>query len=198
VRILNFDFALLQAINQFAGKLSWVDQIAVYYAKYGPLLFAAILLFIWFTDRSQQTNARKAVLLAIVAVSLALLFNQIIGHIYFRPRPYIDHQVTLLLTKSTDPSFPSDHATGSFALAFSILFFYRRSVGYCMIILAGLLGLSRIYAGTHYPLDILGGILTAALGVFIIRGQQRRLMTLLNWIVQKFNLIESKLLKKPL
>jgi undecaprenyl-diphosphatase len=196
--MLNIDFAVFQAINQFAGKLSWADQIAVYYAKYGPLLFAVILLFIWFTDRSQQTNARKAVLLAIASVSVALLINQIIGHIYFRPRPYIDHQVTLLLTKSADPSFPSDHATGSFALAFSILLFYRRPVGYCMIVLAALLGLSRIYVGTHYPLDVLGGILTAACGVFIIRGQQRRLMTLLNWIVQKFNSIESKLLKKTL
>jgi undecaprenyl-diphosphatase len=112
---------MFQAINQFVGKLHWVDQIAVYYSKYGPLLFGAILLFIWFTDRSQQTNARKAVLLAIVSVSAALLINQLIGHIYFRPRPFINHQVTLLLTKSTDPSFPSDHATFSFALAFSIL-----------------------------------------------------------------------------
>jgi undecaprenyl-diphosphatase len=196
VRILNIDFAVFQAINQFAGKLHWVDQIAVYYSKYGLLLFGAILLFIWFSERSQQTKARKAVLLAIVSVSAALLINQLIGHIYFRPRPFSDHQVTLLLTKSTDPSFPSDHATGSFALAFSILLFYRRSVGYCMIVLAALLGFSRVYVGTHYPLDILGGILTAAFGVFIIRGQKRRLMTLLNWIVQKFNAFEGKLFSR--
>ncbi|EXX89185.1 phosphatidic acid phosphatase [Paenibacillus darwinianus] len=195
---MNIDFAVFQFINQFAGKLHGVDQIAVYYSEYGPLLFGAIVLIIWFADRSRQTNARQAVLLAIASVGVALLLNQIIGQLYFRPRPFADHPVTLLLAKSADPSFPSDHATGSFALALSMLLFYRRRVGYFMIVLAALLGLSRIYVGTHYPLDILGGNLTAALGVFMMLGLQRRLMPLLHWIVQKVNLMEAKLLKKSI
>jgi len=63
-------------------------------------------------------------------------------------------------------SFPSGHTTTAFALAFWVfLLTYRtryQGWGYGALLLAGLVGLSRVYRGVHYPSDVLAG---AAIGV---------------------------------
>jgi undecaprenyl-diphosphatase len=63
-------------------------------------------------------------------------------------------------------SFPSGHTTTAFALAFWVfLLTYRtryRWWGYGALLLAGLVGLSRVYRGVHYPSDVLAG---AVIGV---------------------------------
>ena len=57
---------------------------------------------------------------------------------------------------SHDPSFPSDHATAAFAIAFGILFVARRT-GWLFLAWAALIGISRVLAGMHYPTDVLAG-----------------------------------------
>lgn len=59
-------------------------------------------------------------------------------------------------------SFPSGHAQAAFGVATALLFVYRRRWMWSLYIVAAAIGLSRIYIGVHYPLDVLGG---AAIGV---------------------------------
>ncbi|MFQ3611454.1 MAG: phosphatase PAP2 family protein [Fimbriimonadales bacterium] len=63
-------------------------------------------------------------------------------------------------------SFPSGHTTTAFAIGFWVWLCLRKTryawVGWAVMGLAGLVGLSRIYRGVHYPLDVLAG---AALGM---------------------------------
>ncbi len=58
-------------------------------------------------------------------------------------------------------SFPSGHTTTAFALAFWAWLGLRGTryawAGWLALIVAGLVGLSRIYRGVHYPLDVLVG-----------------------------------------
>ena len=77
-----------------------------------------------------------------------------------RARPYVTHpaQTHLLIARSHDPSFPSDHATGAFALAFGI-WLYDRTVGTVLLVLAAVLAFARVYVGTHYPGDVIAGAL---------------------------------------
>jgi undecaprenyl-diphosphatase len=72
----------------------------------------------------------------------------------------VAHAHVLLLAASTDPSFPSDHAAGAFAIAVALLIFWRRA-GWLAVAFAALLGFSRIYTGEHYVSDVLAG---AAIG----------------------------------
>jgi undecaprenyl-diphosphatase len=67
------------------------------------------------------------------------------------------------LIESNFSSFPSGHATLSFALAFSI-FLYDKKIGSLFLLLAFFVAMGRIFTGVHFPLDILvGGIL----GIFV-------------------------------
>ncbi len=64
-------------------------------------------------------------------------------------------------------SFPSGHTATAFALAFWVFMLTRRTRyrwwGYAALLLAGLVGLSRIYRGVHYPSDVLAGALMGVL-----------------------------------
>ncbi len=108
---------------------------------------------------------RVSAVAATVSAALALLINQPIAHAVDRARPYVahPHAAHLLISRSHDPSFPSDHATGAFAIAVAI-WFYDRVVGGILLALAGLLAFARVYVGTHYPSDVLAG---AAIGTLV-------------------------------
>ncbi|WP_426038433.1 phosphatase PAP2 family protein [Cypionkella sp. TWP1-2-1b2] len=77
--------------------------------------------------------------------------------------------VTKLLTApSLDPSFPSDHATAAFAIAltFACTGMPRRAAGFGVAALV--VAFSRVYIGTHYASDVLGGALTGALATAFV------------------------------
>jgi undecaprenyl-diphosphatase len=60
-------------------------------------------------------------------------------------------------------SFPSGHATTSFACA-TILSLHAPRAAPAFFLLAAAVAWSRVYVGVHYPLDVLGG---AVLGVLV-------------------------------
>jgi len=65
--------------------------------------------------------------------------------------------VHVLVDKTTDFSFPSDHATAAGAVAVGLLFANRRW-GIAACVLAVLMAFTRVYVGAHYPEDVLAGI----------------------------------------
>jgi undecaprenyl-diphosphatase len=86
----------------------------------------------------------------------------------------VGHMVHLLIPHAADPSFPSDHATLAFSLAFSLLFANRR-VGLLMLGLALITGISRVYVGVHYPGDILGAMALSLAAAYLVWKLRTRL-----------------------
>jgi len=174
------DYGLLQAINGLAGRNALADTLMKAVASLGPLVLLALLGLIWFLPRPTAPRAaeRRAVLYALLAAAIGLGINQIIGHLWARPRPGVGHATTQLLGGSSDPSFPSDHATLAFGLALPVLLmFYRWGI----LLLAGalLLGFARVYVGRHYPGDILGSLAVALVTTACVwagRGQLERVI----------------------
>jgi undecaprenyl-diphosphatase len=173
------DYSLYKDINGLTGN-SFIDGMFTLLAKDLPgamvVLVALTFLVPWAHLRWQR---RDGAVLGTVSAGLALLVNQPITHLVDRPRPYLAHPAHshLLIARSADPSFPSDHATGAFALAFGV-WLYDRAIGSALLVVAGVLSFSRVYVGTHYPGDVVAGALigVAMAGALYIASPTRRLV----------------------
>jgi len=151
-------------INSFAGHSHMLDKIDIFLANDTPYIFILVELFLYFFMKK-----KKIALFAFYSVILGLVINQAIGLFYFHNRPFMDGIATILIHHKPENSFPSDHTTFLFAITFSFMFFkLDRFFEIFLFILAFLGGIARVYAGVHYPFDILGGIVTGFAGALIV------------------------------
>jgi undecaprenyl-diphosphatase len=92
---------------------------------------------------------------ALVTVVGTYLLNTAIKGIFRRARPAFDDLPALIATP-TALSFPSAHASSSFAAARAYSAMLPAAPLYAT---AAAMGLSRVYLGVHYPTDIAAGAL---------------------------------------
>ena len=124
---------------------------------------------------------RRDLILAISAVAVVLLADgttQIFKDLVQRIRPcHVFQQVQLLHGAiCTDSfSFPSNHASNTFALAAFISYNYRK-LAIPSFLIAILVGYSRIYLTAHYPTDVLAGAAWGMLLGFTVAMVAGRLM----------------------
>jgi membrane-associated phospholipid phosphatase len=141
-----------------------LDRFFIYYTNFGDGLFsiAVVVLLLLF----RRFNLAWQVLFA---YALSGLFAQFLKGLIYSPRPkdffmFREH-IHLIdgVTLNGDASFPSGHAASAFALATSLaLFTINKRLSLLYLILAILVGYSRIYLAQHFPADVLGG---AAIGI---------------------------------
>lgn len=166
------DASLFRIVNGFADRTGWLHPPAVAFAKYGIAAFALVLLAGWWLGRQRpETTTLAAVACAVVAVFVALGAAQLIGHVVGRARPYDAMTgMRVLVSRTTDFSFPSDHATAAGAVAGGLWFVDRR-LAQVAVGLALLMALTRVYVGAHYPGDVLAGLVlgsATAAGVHLL------------------------------
>ena len=93
--------------------------------------------------------------------------TDLIRYFYNRPRPFESGDFIPLISRETGGSFPSGHAAFLFALAAAI-FIYDKRWGIFFFVGAVLVGLGRIWAGLHWPSDILGGAVIGILTAYAV------------------------------
>jgi undecaprenyl-diphosphatase len=157
------DYQLFHLINSFAGRIDGIDDTFELLAAYVPFALIAVLLLLWFWpgNRAERTDRQWSCIAATLSATLALLMNQVIGLLWQRPRPFVDHQAVLLARHSADGSFPSDHAAFAFAVGASIVLVQRR-IGIVALLAAAAMSFARVYIGVHYVSDVATG---AAIGI---------------------------------
>ncbi len=165
---LPVDRAWFLDVSSFARSTPWLHGPAVAYTSYGVVLFALLLLTGWWVARRHRDlRAVTAALWAPVGMLLALALNQPLGHLVGEARPYdVLPHVSVLVSRTTDFSFPSDHAVMAGAVAAGVLLADRRW-GLVAVGAALLMALSRVYVGAHFPGDVLAGLAFGA-GVVVV------------------------------
>lgn len=166
------DFTIFQWVNSLAGENRVLDGFMMFMTDYAPYGFA-LVLFLMVLNKSQRISG----LYVGATLLLALAISYGIGQFWPRERPFVVHDhVNLLLPHDADSSFPSDHTTAAFAIAFALRY-HNRLLGGMMLVVAFLIGVSRIFVGHHYPGDVLAGILVAFLAtkaVQLIRNKREQ------------------------
>ena len=105
---------------------------------------------------------------AIAAVILSrLVFTEIIRYFYPHLRPFILYKFTPLIFDYAN-SFPSGHAAFFFALA-AIIFLFHKKWGIAYFTGTLIIVLSRIIAGVHWPMDILGGLVVGVGSAILVQ-----------------------------
>lgn len=120
----------------------------------------AMLLLLW------KGSARVRWMVLFSAVTI-LVSDQISSHlmksIFERARPcQIMSDIHLLVNCGGGFSMPSSHAANSFAQAAFWGAHNKKSQGY-LIIVAGLIAVSRIFVGVHYPGDVFVGTIVGSI-----------------------------------
>lgn len=164
------DYRLEQWINAPAGHQPLLDALMVFAASRGELIFiGAIALWFLFGWVRGQASDREGAIAGLIGAGAALLVNQVFIHTWTRPRPFVAHPDTvhLLLPHSTDPSFPSDHASPAFAIA-GIIFALHRRAGIAALVFAAWMSYARVYVGDHYPGDVAAGAVIGTVVAWVI------------------------------
>ena len=169
---MELDQKLFIWINSFAGKSSIVDNLASILCSdhFFPVLLSLLLLGLWFGSNNLKNRViyQKCVFISFIGLAIANLNVALVNFIFFRDRPFNNHEVTLLFYEPTDSSFPSNAIAATTALACGIWIANKRlgSISFGAVLIFGFI---RIFSGIHYPIDILGGLLIGILSTVVAR-----------------------------
>jgi undecaprenyl-diphosphatase len=157
-----------RAVDDLARHTAWLHAPARAFAEYGVVLFAALLLLSWWLARRDGDLRRVAAALwAPVGALAAIGLNLVVGAAVAEPRPYtvLPHAL-VLVARSSDFSFPIDHAVMAGAVTAGVLLTHR-VLGLVTAVLAALMAATRVYVGAHWPLDVVAGLLLGAAVVVV-------------------------------
>ena len=163
--IIDYDLSLSLAINRYAGKSEMIDLLMGILASdyFFPVIFALFMVGIWFNGSGQKERVVNQYIVIYNIISLAFVnWVVFVANAYlFRSRPFENEQITLIYYKATDSSFPSNALAVLFAISISALIVNQR-YGIALLLLSIVYGISRIYVGVHYPLDIFSALILGA------------------------------------
>lgn len=155
--------SLFFLIFNLHGHSRLLDNLMVFGSTY---LIYLIILFIFILGLKGGIREKKACLLILLGIPIAVLLIKGIHLFFYESRPFVAFQFPPLITEKLDASFPSRHATIASVMAF--VFTYFKSKWSALLLLAALfVGISRVYVGVHYPLDIIGGFTVGIISIII-------------------------------
>ncbi len=104
-------------------------------------------------------KTRKAGLASLIAIILTFVVNDLLlKNMVARIRPYeVIEGLTIIVAKEHSYSFASGHAAIAFASSVGVFRYLPKKASVCLVVLAALIALSRLYVGVHYPTDVLAG-----------------------------------------
>ncbi len=160
--LLTLDGNILLFLQNFVRN-PILDPIVIFITSLGDKGFIWIVgtILLLIPEKTRKIGWMSAFAL----LGSLMLNNNLIKNLVARPRPFtVLSDLSILIPRPGEFSFPSGHTSSSFAAA---AVFYRhlpKKIGIPALVLAGLIGFSRLYVGVHYPTDVLAG---AVMGILL-------------------------------
>lgn len=131
-----------------------MDALIIFFGQYfGYILVGLLALFLL------RKRYMGLVLEMIVAAILSRgIITETIRFLWQRSRPFVEQNFVPLIPHADTASFPSGHATFFFAIG-TVLYVHDKKAGMAFLVGSALVVIARVFAGLHWPSDIIGGAL---------------------------------------
>ena len=152
----NVDLSILLWIQDNLRN-EYLTTFMYHITSIGSILLALIALCFIIKGCRSEKIAGVAVL-ASYALEI-IVVNGVLKKLIARPRPFVTYdEVVPLANILSEHSFPSGHTALVFSMAFVIYKLLPAIYGKVAIVIACLVGFSRVYLGVHYPSDVVAGM----------------------------------------
>lgn len=137
--LLAGNWQLFDSINDHAGMNHTLDALMIFGANDLIFCLGALMVLWWLAfvswspvrgwmqglSDAERRFGMRTLIMTIVAALLAIACNLTIERFLFEPRPFISHpdDDILLISHSSDGSFPSDHTAVATAIAMMLVLF---------------------------------------------------------------------------
>ena len=127
-------------------------------AKY--LFIVSILIALLYFLKTDKKNKKSLFFLALLSFPFSFIIAKILALFINDPRPFVVEHIRPLISHIADNGFPSDHTLLTMTIA-SVIFVFNKKLGIVLFMIALFVGIARILAQIHHPLDIIGATLIA-------------------------------------
>lgn len=183
---------LFRIINGLGKEFQYINLPMIIVAKYTVFFLAIFVILFWFTKNKEN---KIMLVCASVAFILAEIIGKFTGLLHFNNQPFaVFADTNQLIEKAIDNSFPSDHTILFFSFCMSFWLF-KKGKWIVWILLAILVGVSRIWVGVHYPLDVIVGAFIGIVSAIIIYFTVSKL-TIITTVIAIYESIEKEITSK--
>ncbi len=157
---------LFYLLNGFAGKSAFGDSAIYFFAEIFPwLLVLGLIAFIFFAKNKKDVS--KFVAISILCALLSWFVISFFKYNIHTPRPFETLNIRPVFFTEQGDSMPSGHSAFVGALAVAV-YLQRKRLGWFFILGALVVGIARIMAGVHWPIDILVGLVAGGVLSWLI------------------------------
>lgn len=146
-----------------------MDSLIKFTAQYVIVAVIAGVVVAWY--KAPKDNRWRFTLSVAVAGVIALVLARLASKMYYDPRPFVTQHVQPLFYHAPNNGFPSDHSLLAMALTATV-YFFNKKLAWIMLALTTFIGVARVLAKVHSPIDIAGawliGIIGAAAGYYLV------------------------------
>jgi len=143
------------------------DTLFIFGAKY--LYVAIVAVGLIYFSKQTKDRRREIAVLGMIALPAMYVIAKIVGLFYYSTLPFVEGDFEPLIPHEADNGFPSDHTLLSAGIS-SIFYFFNKKLSAVLWVMTIVVGVSRMYAGVHHSIDVVGSIVIAIVVTVLVYG----------------------------